>query len=136
MSNSWIRSNSITSVFVDSKGYVWFGSSDRGLSRFDGEKFDFFPFSYLPSDNITEIKGDRFGTVWVGTLKGVSKYQNNRWTDYSSIISAAVTGIEMGYIHLEATLGLDMIKQILLFKPTIFLMLLLNLLPARFGSDY
>lgn len=95
MSNSWIRSNSITSVFVDSKGYVWFGSSDRGLSRFDGEKFDFFPFSYLPSDNITEIKGDRFGTVWVGTLKGVSKYQNNRWTDYSSIISAAVTGIDI-----------------------------------------
>ncbi|MCK9279946.1 MAG: PEGA domain-containing protein [Melioribacteraceae bacterium] len=94
-SNSWIRSNSITAIFVDNKGYVWFGSNDKGLTRFDGKKFDFFPYSYLPSNSITEIKGDKFGTIWVGTLKGLSKYQDNRWTDYSGIVSAAVTGIDI-----------------------------------------
>ncbi|MFA7289515.1 MAG: two-component regulator propeller domain-containing protein [Melioribacteraceae bacterium] len=94
-SNSWIRSNSLTAIFVDNKGYVWFGSTDKGLTRFDGKKFDFFPYSYLPSNSVTEIKGDKYGTIWVGTLKGLSKFQDNKWTNYSGIVNSAVTGIDI-----------------------------------------
>ena len=32
----------VTSIFEDSKGNLWFGTLDKGIARYDGEKLKYF----------------------------------------------------------------------------------------------
>ncbi|MFV0593982.1 MAG: two-component regulator propeller domain-containing protein [Draconibacterium sp.] len=69
-----LPNNQIQSVFQDSKGWMWIGTS-QGLSRFDGYSF----VNYLPQSNdstalsgslVRVIKEDHKGNLLVGTETG------------------------------------------------------------------
>jgi ligand-binding sensor domain-containing protein len=34
-----LASNNVNCIFKDSKGYMWFGTGDGGVSRYDGKTF-------------------------------------------------------------------------------------------------
>jgi signal transduction histidine kinase/ligand-binding sensor domain-containing protein len=60
----------VTSIFQDSKGYIWFGTFE-GLSRFDGYRFT----NYSTADGlghllINDVKEDRRGRLWIATNGG------------------------------------------------------------------
>lgn len=69
----------ITSLFIDSKGRLWIASSISGLSRVDdtGAPQPIFRqytiADGLTSNNIRCVTEDRFGNIYVGTVRGVNR---------------------------------------------------------------
>ncbi|MGB9006299.1 MAG: CARDB domain-containing protein, partial [Candidatus Aminicenantales bacterium] len=60
-----LSSNSISSIFVDSRGAVWVGTND-GLNRYDGQSWQTFTQTDgLPASEILSINEDSQGAVWI-----------------------------------------------------------------------
>lgn len=80
-----LPSNTITTIFQDSKGYIWIGTNN-GLARYDGAEFTKYSTSNGLSNNwITTITESPFepGTIWIGTIAGgVNKWANGSITSY------------------------------------------------------
>jgi ligand-binding sensor domain-containing protein len=84
-----LSQSSITSIFQDRYGYMWFGTQE-GLSRFDGHDFKTFRRSsgdrYALSGNLVKsIDEDKRGNSWVGTfIGGMNRfdYQTQRFTHF------------------------------------------------------
>jgi ligand-binding sensor domain-containing protein len=73
----------VTSIFEDSKGNLWFGTIDKGIARYDGEKLFYFTTKNgLPSDRATGIIEDSKGIFWLNTGKGVSKFDGMNFTNF------------------------------------------------------
>jgi ligand-binding sensor domain-containing protein/serine phosphatase RsbU (regulator of sigma subunit) len=67
--------STVFSVIQDQKGFMWFGTQDGGLNKYDG--FQFTVFTHDPNDsnsiatnNISKIVEDAKGMIWVGTWGG------------------------------------------------------------------
>lgn len=73
-----LSNNSVTSVFQDHRGFLWFGTYD-GLNRYDGYYFKVFrnnlsDSNSLPNNRIAAITEDDKQVLWIGTRRGVAKY--------------------------------------------------------------
>lgn len=88
---SWTRRDGapsdIAALAQTKDGYLWIGSS-FGLFRFDGTRFQSYPFTTadprLPSSNIAALAADRNGGLWVGhRMGGISYLRNGSITNYS-----------------------------------------------------
>ena len=65
-----LPSNTIYSVFKDSKGYLWF-ASDNGIARYNGIKYEKFTTDDGLSDNdVFYFKEDLSGRLWMSTNNG------------------------------------------------------------------
>ncbi len=86
-----ISNNQISSLFIDDQGYLWSGLSDgintfrselgTGVDRIRLKDFDISHFRHdeddpgsLSNDNVTGIVGDSKGNIWIGTKRGLNKY--------------------------------------------------------------
>ena len=68
-----LASNAVLTIFEDSHGTMWFGTTD-GLTRYDGESFQTFTTEDgLPQNTISLIFEDQRGMLWFadGVLSGV-----------------------------------------------------------------
>ena len=79
-----LSNNSVTTIFQDSDGYMWFGTYD-GLNRYDGYNFKVFrnrinDKKSLPFNTIYNIEGDSKKNIWVGGSSGVCVYNKNNAT--------------------------------------------------------
>lgn len=69
-----LASNEINKIVRDSRGFLWFCTSD-GLSRFDGYTFTNFDTDQgLPHNNVTDFLETREGEIWIGTQGGLVKF--------------------------------------------------------------
>ncbi len=68
-----LGSDLTTRVVADSRGFLWFGTSD-GLSRFDGYTFRTFTTSDgLPANTVSDVCETRDGAMWVATAGGLCR---------------------------------------------------------------
>jgi signal transduction histidine kinase/ligand-binding sensor domain-containing protein/DNA-binding response OmpR family regulator len=73
-----LSNNSVTSIFQDHYGFLWFGTYD-GLNRYNGYEFKVFrnqlndPTSLI-HNRIVAITEDADNRIWIGTKMGVSIY--------------------------------------------------------------
>ncbi|OXG03932.1 two component regulator with propeller domain [Flavobacterium araucananum] len=79
-----LSNNSVTTIFQDSDGYMWFGTYD-GLNRYDGYNFKVFrnrinDRKSLPFNTIYNIEGDSKKNIWVGGANGVCVYNKSNAT--------------------------------------------------------
>ena len=71
--------NNSNTMFKDAKGFLWIGSSNAELSRFDGSVFKkYFPENVksgaINSDTVMIFEEDSLHNIWMGTKEGVSRY--------------------------------------------------------------
>lgn len=71
-----LSNNSVTCIYQDHKGFMWFGTYD-GLNRYDG--YEFKVFMKQPGDStslhfnrVTAIAEDFQNNLWIGTTDGMS----------------------------------------------------------------
>ncbi len=83
-----LSNSAVTSSYLDSKGYMWFGTWD-GLNRFDGSNIKVFkPNAFrkntINNNIIRNILEDRFNNLWIVTENGLNTYdyEQNIFTSY------------------------------------------------------
>ncbi len=69
--NDGLPSNNVSSIIKDSKGFMWFGTTN-GLARYDGYNIKKYPFptdslSAKKSQTVKAVFEDLYGNLWVGT---------------------------------------------------------------------
>ena len=74
-----LPSNEAGPVLEDRQGVVWAGTLDRGLARFDGEKFqNLTTRNGLASNAVLSLAEDRDGSLWAGTRDGLNQLREGR----------------------------------------------------------
>jgi Putative regulator of cell autolysis len=75
--NQRLNSNTIYSIYKDSKGYLWFATS-RGVCKYDGLSFKLFGLADgLGDDFIFYFIEDKAQRIWLTTLNGRNCYIKN-----------------------------------------------------------
>ncbi|HYN23000.1 MAG TPA: two-component regulator propeller domain-containing protein [Thermoanaerobaculia bacterium] len=73
-----LAGDTVTAVVQDSRGYLWFGTTD-GVSRFDGERFiNYGSADGLPHARVNALLESRDGTWWAGTQGGLARLVPDR----------------------------------------------------------
>ena len=81
----------IRAIIQDSKGSYWFGIHNGGVSRYDGKSFKYFTTNEGLLDNqIRSIQEDKNGNILIGTAKGLSIYDGQKLTNYSTKINEPI----------------------------------------------
>ena len=83
-----LSNSAVTSSYLDSKGYMWFGTWD-GLNRFDGSNIQVFkPNAFrkgaINNNIIRSILEDGFNNLWIVTEAGLNiyNYDQNSFISY------------------------------------------------------
>jgi hypothetical protein len=72
----------------DSDGNLWFCSYGEGLYKYDGKLFVHFGMEQgLNSKTIYSILQDKTGNVWVGTNKGLNRFDGNKFLRIPIVLS-------------------------------------------------
>ena len=73
--NEGLSQASVFKIMQDSRGYIWLGTIEGGLSRFDGKSFlNLGLDDGLPGMVIRDLIEDSRGWIWVGTENGLAIY--------------------------------------------------------------
>lgn len=83
-----IKSNSIYSLYEDSRKNLWIGSIDRGLFLFNNKTNTFVSYSKkdgLPGNSLTGLVEDNHGNLWISTTTGIAKFNIDKksFTNYN-----------------------------------------------------
>jgi len=76
--NSGLSQTRVTHIVQDNQGFMWFGTQ-YGLNRYDGYKFKVFKHeendpNSLSGAYISSLFKDRLGTLWVGCVNTLDKF--------------------------------------------------------------
>lgn len=77
-----LSNNSVTTIYQDQDGYMWFGTYD-GLNRYDGYTFKVFrneinQENSLSNNTVYTLDGDSKRHIWIGGNKGASVYDKTK----------------------------------------------------------
>ncbi|MCK4664273.1 MAG: response regulator [Bacteroidales bacterium] len=70
-----LSQSTVYSILQDQKGFMWFGTQDRGLNKYDAYSFTIYTNNPLDSlsissNRISKIIQDKKGNIWIGTWGG------------------------------------------------------------------
>jgi signal transduction histidine kinase/ligand-binding sensor domain-containing protein/CheY-like chemotaxis protein/AraC-like DNA-binding protein len=113
-----LSSNTINSMLRDRYGLLWFATDD-GLNKFDGSEFTVYRHnkqdtSSLRSSDISTLREDRTGRIWVGTVTGSLHWYDRRKDAFVRVRTHhtinALCEDELGQLWAGTTQGLIMIN--------------------------
>ena len=77
MGNSRVPHCAIKWLYEDPKGYIWIGTWDRGLFRYDNNKMWYEMPKFNDANSAHTVISDKYGKLWVGTWgKGLYRIDN------------------------------------------------------------
>lgn len=79
-----MSNNIVRCIYIDNNGHKWIGTSQGGISVFDGSGWTVFneQNSGLPDNYVNTITSDNQGVIWVGSSSGLTAYNGSNWTTY------------------------------------------------------
>ena len=94
-----LSSNAISTLYQDSRGFLWIGTDGGGINIYDGYKFTSYnhnPFesTSISSNYITSITEDSKGVIWIGTHSGLNTFHPESETFERKRFKSASTQIE------------------------------------------
>lgn len=79
-----LADNWIECILQTRDGVLWFGTKYGGLSRFDGASWiRITTAGSLTLSDVTGLREDRFGTLWVGASTGLARFDGLAWRAYT-----------------------------------------------------
>ncbi|HKY55133.1 MAG TPA: two-component regulator propeller domain-containing protein, partial [Anaerolineales bacterium] len=132
-----LSSKNVSTIYQDSSGRLWIGTSDGGLNRFDEEAGTFTiyqnmedkPFTgvnkstTISSNRVTSIVEDLQGDLWIGTNNGLNRFDPqtaifqlfmNDENDPGSLVSNAINTLyadRTGNLWIGTSNGLDRLPE-------------------------
>lgn len=110
-----LSNNSVTTIFQDSDGYLWFGTYD-GLNRYDGYNFKVYrnrinDKNSLLFNTIYDIEGDSRNNIWVGGSNGICIYNktNATFRPVEYVISNKKPQFLKDIIHQTSAVSVNMV---------------------------
>lgn len=86
-------SKKIWVVFQARNNDYWFGSDGQGAYRFDGKTIVQFTTKHgLSGDRVREFKEDKSGSIFIGTLTGISKFEGKDFVTLTPVESKGLEG--------------------------------------------
>lgn len=86
-----VVSSRFQSLYVSPSGELWIGTRNGGLiRRSEGNATTFLERDGLPSKNISSIRGDAEGKLWINTIKGVACFAGEKLQSYPRYRGRAV----------------------------------------------
>ena len=82
-----LQSVEIQTLYVDRQGTLWIGTSGGGLSRWVEGRIEnvTLPRQLAAGDTVTALAEDAAGRLWVGTLAGLSVWQDGRFVEMRGV---------------------------------------------------
>lgn len=75
----------VHTIYEDESGTVWIGTRTQGLVRLRGNQYKSFGVREgLPNNNVQSFSPSMNGGFWIGTLAGLSYFQNGKFTNYTT----------------------------------------------------
>ena len=82
----------VVCMLADSRGFIWFGTYDKGVDRYDKKTKTFTHFKHDSSGNslsnnvVNSLCEDRKGNIWIGTKSGLNRFDpsSGHFTVYST----------------------------------------------------
>ncbi len=78
-------------IYEDDTGALWIGTADGGINRLDGqpERFATYRHNYgdvnsLLQNTVSALCGDEAGNLWIGTDKGLDRFDGRNFVHYTS----------------------------------------------------
>ena len=65
--------NVVRAIYQDRRGHLLFGTYGGGVTRYDGVNFQ--TIDHRDGNQVTSITQDREGDLWIGTVRGVTRYR-------------------------------------------------------------
>lgn len=88
--------DSVTALVLDESNQVWVGTPN-GLWRYDGSSWKGYTvLEGLPSNNIRTIAVGEYGSVAVGTDRGVGVYSQGLWSTLNGLEDTLVSAVAYG----------------------------------------
>ncbi len=96
----------------DRQGFLWFTTAFNGLARFDGSGVKYFRAGprALATDNVTQVFEDSQGMIWVGTNRGLTRYDKRDDSFVSFFKNPAEPATSLagnGFSHYSTTIAED-----------------------------
>jgi ligand-binding sensor domain-containing protein/signal transduction histidine kinase len=78
-----LQSVEIQTLHVDRRGTLWIGTSGGGLSRWIEDRIEnvTLPHQLAAPDTVTALAEDAAGRLWIGTVAGLSLWQDERFVE-------------------------------------------------------
>ena len=119
----YLNSSEVVSICEDSKGFMWFGTTTGGLSRFDKKTETFTHYKHIHTDDksissnrIVCIYEDKQKRLWIGTFSGGLNLFNEKTNSFNHYLEKdglpdntvqAITEDEKGYLWLTTNKGIS-----------------------------
>ncbi len=87
-----LAGNEVFTIIEDTKGNLWFGTSDGGVTEYDGTSFTNYTRQQgLANNTVWAITEDNDGNLWFGTQEGLSVMYKETLNRFSESIKKAAT---------------------------------------------
>lgn len=110
----------IFDVMQDHEGVMWLATNGGGVSKYDGTKFTTLTTKEgLNNNHVFTVFEDSKKRIWIGTAKGLNKYENKVLTSYNDSLVNLVT-VHAIQEHQDGTIWIGTNKGIIIFDGKTF----------------
>tara|TARA_Y100001933_G_scaffold247486_1_gene280343 strand:+ start:12468 stop:15410 length:2943 start_codon:yes stop_codon:yes gene_type:complete len=111
--------STVTSIYQDSKGFLWGGTAGGGVFCFNGVNFkDYNESDGLSGNIVTAINEDNDNNIWIATTwGGISKYDGEKFEIFNSsngLVQGSITDIkkdEKGNLYFLSPYGISILNK-------------------------